>query len=216
MAGRLSHAPGLRLNGVVDMARQHLIPSEPRVARPASRLCNTLKTLGQITVMWSVLLGLMPLAIVRVEWWIPLPRLPDTGRLGAIVFALASLLGLFTANALVRDGEGTPLPLDTARKLVIAGPYRYVRNPMAMFGFAQAIGIGLWLRSPGVLAYVAVGMAIWQWLARPWEEADLERRFGDSYRRYRAAVSCWIPRLTPYRDNGVSRPPRRSTSRSSS
>jgi protein-S-isoprenylcysteine O-methyltransferase Ste14 len=181
--------------------RRSLMPSGPRVARPASRAWNTVKTLGQIVVMWTALLGLVPAAIAWLEQRFAGPRLPDTGLLGLALFAAGSLFGLVTANALVRDGHGTPLPLDTARDLVIAGPYRHVRNPMAIFGFAQAVGIGLWLRSPGVLAYTAVGIAIWQLLARPWEEADLERRFGDRYRRYRAAVPCWMPRCAAYEDS---------------
>lgn len=182
---------------------QQLIPRGTRVAAPASRAWNTAKTLGQIVAMWSVLLAVVPLAIAAVERWLLAPRLPDTGPLGAALFVAGSLLGLVTANVLVRDGEGTPLPLDTARRLVIAGPYRHVRNPMAMFGFAQALGIGLWLRSPGTLVYTAAGMAIWQFLARPWEEADLERRFGEPYRRYRAAVRCWLPRLWPYQGDNA-------------
>ena len=40
-------------------------------------------------------------------------------------------------------GEGTPLPAETARKLVVAGPYRYVRNPMAVAGVIQTASIGL-------------------------------------------------------------------------
>jgi protein-S-isoprenylcysteine O-methyltransferase Ste14 len=168
-----------------------LMPSGPRVARPASRGWNSLKTVAQIAVMWGLLLGVLPLGIDLV---------------GAMLFAVASLLGLATANALVRDGEGTPLPLDTVRKLVVSGPYRHVRNPMAMFGFAQGFAVGLWLGSPAVLVYTAAGIMIWQGLARPWEEADLERRFGDRYRCYRAAVHCWIPRLTPFTDDAVSPP----------
>jgi protein-S-isoprenylcysteine O-methyltransferase Ste14 len=182
---------------VFDILR-HLMPRGPRVARPASRTWNSLKTIGQIIVMWTVLLGLLPLGIDRLDQWLGVPRLPALPPFGAVLFLAASVLGLVTANVLVRDGEGTPLPFDTARQLVVAGPYRHVRNPMAMFGFAQGIGIGLGLGSLTVLAYTAVGMAIWQCVARPWEEADLERRFGEPYRRYRAAVPCWIPRLTPY------------------
>lgn len=188
------------------------------MARPASRAWNSLKTIGQIIVMWTVLLGLMPLGIDRLDRWLGVPRLPALPAFGAMFFLAASVLGLVTANVLVRDGEGTPLPFDTARQLVVAGPYRYVRNPMAMFGFAQGISIGLGLGSCAVLAYTAVGVAIWQGVARPWEEADLERRFGESYRRYRDAVPCWIPRLTPYEGSepAINPRPRRSTSRSSS
>ena len=71
---------------------------------------------------------------------------------------------------------------------------------MAIGGLSQGIGVAVWLGAPAVLAYVAVGMAIWQWIARPWEERDLEERFGDRYRRYRAAVPCWLPRLATHND----------------
>jgi protein-S-isoprenylcysteine O-methyltransferase Ste14 len=177
-----------------------LMPARPRVARPATRACNTAKTAAQIIVMWSVLLAAVPLALARAEGAWGLPRWPAQPVLGAGLFGAMSLLGLATANVLVRDGRGTPLPLDTARDLVVSGPYRYVRNPMAIFGFGQGLAVGLWLGSPAVLAYTAVGMLVWQWLARPWEEADLEARFGSRYLRYKAAVPCWIPRCVAYRE----------------
>jgi protein-S-isoprenylcysteine O-methyltransferase Ste14 len=180
-----------------------LIPARPRVARHASRAFNTAKTVAQIVVMWSVLLAAVPLALARAEEAWGLARWPGRPLLGAGLFGAMSLLGLVTANVLVRDGRGTPLPLDTARELVVSGPYRHVRNPMAIFGFGQGLAVGLWLGSPAVFAYTAVGMAIWQWLARPWEEADLEGRFGSRYLRYKAAVPCWIPRLLPYQEPGA-------------
>lgn len=177
-----------------------LIPGRPRVARPATRAWNTMKTTGQIILMWSVILGFLPMTINSYERTLGVPALPRLAVLGAAIFLIGSMLGIMTANVMVRDGLGTPLPLDTARNLVVSGPYRYVRNPMAIFGFVQGIGVGLWLGSLGVLLYTAIGAAIWQWGARPWEEADLEMRFGDRYRRYRSAVPCWVPRHTAYRE----------------
>ncbi len=175
-----------------------LIPKRPRVAKPASRLRNSLKTLVQIVVLRSVALGLIPLAIAWCERWMSWPRFQSMPGCGSAVFIAASLIGLVAANVLVRDGHGTPLPLDTTRDFVVVGPYRYVRNPMAMSGILQAVGVGLWLGSPGVIGYAVLGGALWQCLARPWEEADMEQRFGERYSRYRDGVACWIPRLWPY------------------
>ena len=59
--------------------------------------------------------------------------------------------------------------------------------------------VGVFVGSPLVVLYALAGGPVWNAFVRPWEEADLERRFGDPYRRYRAAVRCWVPRLTPYR-----------------
>jgi protein-S-isoprenylcysteine O-methyltransferase Ste14 len=46
---------------------------------------------------------------------------------------------------------------------------------------------------------VLAGAAVWQLVLRPVEERDLALRFGAAYERYRRAVGCWRPRLTPYR-----------------
>ena len=90
-------------------------------------------------------------------------------------------------------GQGTPLPIDTARELVIVGPYRYVRNPMAIAGLSQAAAVGLFLGSPGVVLYAITGAVVWSVFVQPREEADLLHRFGVRYAKYRREVSCWIP-----------------------
>ena len=84
-------------------------------------------------------------------------------------------------------------------ELVIAGPYRYLRNPMAFGGLGVGFAIGVHNGSWGTLAYAVAGGAIWHAIARPMEERDLAERFGASYEHYRANVHCWLPRLTPYR-----------------
>jgi protein-S-isoprenylcysteine O-methyltransferase Ste14 len=92
-------------------------------------------------------------------------------------------------------GRGTPLPSAMPNHLVIAGPYRWVRNPMAVAGIAQGIGVGLILGSWLVVAYAMIGSLVWNYAVRPLEEADLENRFGPEFRRYRSSVSCWLPRV---------------------
>ena len=87
---------------------------------------------------------------------------------------------------------------------MVSGPYRYTRNPFAIGGLLMGLGIGLWLGSPLTLVYVLLGAMLWNGRARPWEEADLERRFGDPYRHYRRSVPCWRMRLRPYRSHETS------------
>ncbi|TWT50903.1 hypothetical protein Pla22_36460 [Rubripirellula amarantea] len=92
-------------------------------------------------------------------------------------------------------GDGTPLPTATAPKLVIAGPYRFVRNPMALAGIIQGIAVGWFFGSYVVVSYAVAGAFVWHWLVRPVEENDLQQRFGDSYADYRRRVRLWIPTL---------------------
>jgi protein-S-isoprenylcysteine O-methyltransferase Ste14 len=82
-------------------------------------------------------------------------------------------------------------------RLVVAGPYRFVRNPMAVGSIIQGIGVGLLLSSWIVVVYAVFGAVVWNVLVRPVEEADLEARFGEPYRRYRSELRCWVPSLRP-------------------
>jgi protein-S-isoprenylcysteine O-methyltransferase Ste14 len=122
---------------------------------------------------------------------------------GAALVLAASALGIWSAVAMSVHGEGTPLPSAMARRLVIAGPYRHVRNPMAVSGIAQGMAVGLILGSWLVVVYALVGSLFWNAVIRPLEEADLEERFGAVYAGYRDEVPCWRPRL---RAHGAPRP----------
>lgn len=55
---------------------------------------------------------------------------------------------------------------------MIAGPYRFVRNPMALAGVTQAAAVGLMLGSWLVVAYAVIGSSLWNHVVRPGEEAD--------------------------------------------
>ena len=171
-----------------------------RPARSPSAAWNLTKTALQTGVLWGVLLFLVPPAIAAFEAGLGVPEidLPGAGALAVWLFVAASVGGLWSGYTLSVSGEGTPLPFDTARKLVTRGPYRWVRNPMAVTGLSQGVAVGLWLGSPGVLVYVLVGGLLWQVAVRPLEERDLLERFGSDYEAYRARVRCWIPTLRPY------------------
>ena len=177
-----------------------------REARPASGRWNVGKTLLQTVVFWSVFLWLLPWMVVTLER-LGAPNLPTfpawTKASGGIVFLFAGTLGLTSGMVMALRGRGTPLPNDCPRELVVVGTYRYVRNPMAVAGITQGVAVGLMLGSPSVVVYSVAGAIVWHVLVRPWEESDLERRFGEPYLQYRAAVRCWIPRRTPYLPTSV-------------
>jgi protein-S-isoprenylcysteine O-methyltransferase Ste14 len=175
-----------------------------RTIRPATsrpRRWNILKTLLQTSVFWLVFLAILPSAISFWETDLALPRFSFVGQsiLPWVLFGLASALGLASGYTMSSQGDGTPLPTDCARRLVVAGPYRYVRNPMAIAGLAQGACVGLALGSPLTLLYVLLGGILWHTLVRPTEELDLARRFGAEYQEYQRHVRCWIPVWPPYR-----------------
>ncbi len=164
-------------------------------SRPAS--AHVSATIGQMILFWGFFLGAVPLVISWLErrWMVYLPFPQSVATAGAVILMLASVLGVASAVTMSSRGRGTPLPSAMPNHLVIAGPYRWVRNPMAVAGIAQGVGVGLILGSWLVVAYAMIGSLVWNYAVRPLEEADLENRFGAEFRRYRSSVSCWVPRV---------------------
>jgi protein-S-isoprenylcysteine O-methyltransferase Ste14 len=172
-----------------------------RPAPPAGAGRNVARTLLQCVVVWGVTLALLPVLLRIVESTFDLPRVqaPVLRPAGAVLFVAFSALNLWTGLTLATRGEGTPLPLESPRRLVVSGPYRRVRNPMAVAGLGQGLAIAAWFGSWLLLAYVIAGGLLWNFALRPGEERDLLRRFGDEYRAYQRAVLCWIPTIRAYR-----------------
>lgn len=164
-----------------------------------SKARHLARSLAQLVVFWTTFLLALPLALAwfedraRLSWSV----LDDRwlGWFGIIVFLAGSVFGLWSCVSMATRGEGTPLPAETARKLVIVGPYRIVRNPMAVAGATQLVGVGIWAGSWLAAPAAFIGAGFWNTYIRPTEEADLAARFGASYEEYRSKVRCWVPRL---------------------
>ncbi|GAB3598665.1 methyltransferase family protein [Microbacterium tumbae] len=159
------------------------------------------RTVVQLLVFWGAFLFAAPLVIAFVErrWMLDIPFPPLVRVLGAIMLLAASALGVWSALAMSTRGEGTPLPSETAARLVVTGPYRLVRNPMAVAGIAQGAAVGMLTGSWLVIVYALCGSLVWNALIRPLEEEDLEQRFGAEFRAYRDRVRCWAPGRFPSR-----------------
>ena len=79
----------------------------------------------------------------------------------------------------------------TQNYLVVAGPYRFTRNPMYLFGMLIWLG---WIIFYGSVAVLAGTVIIWGIVARlvvPSEERNLEARFGEAYLQYMRSVPRW-------------------------
>ncbi len=162
---------------------------------------NLAKTVAQSVLFVGVFLGLGPWWVWQAEGWLGVPRV-SMGTAGAWLLAAIVPLNLGqlgSALHLAVVGGGTPLPIDTARELVVRGAYAHVRNPIASLGIAQGLCLGVGLGSPGIVAYALAGGVVWHTFVRPIEEADLLERFGDAYARYREAVPLWWWRVRRWR-----------------
>lgn len=166
-----------------------------RTSRSTRVVSNAIKTSIQIACIWLLALVVAPYVLLDAFGDLSMPIWNSTTGVGVVLFAACSVLGLVSSYFMVRDGDGTPLPLDQTNQLVVSGPYRYVRNPMAIAGIGQGLAVAILFQSVPVLAYAILGAIVWHLVVRPFEERDMANRFGESYLKYKQRVACWIPTL---------------------
>jgi len=127
------------------------------------------------------------------------------GALQALpVFASTLLIGAGlalmyrTITLFAREGDGTLAPWDPTHRLVVRGPYRFVRNPMIVGVLGVILGEAALFGSRGILVWGLVFFAVnavWFPLV---EEPGLARRFGEDYDAYSRNVPRWVPRSKPW------------------
>ncbi len=117
---------------------------------------------------------------------------------GAALILAGFAVWVWTVRLFSRLGEGTLAAWDPTRRLVVEGPYRHVRNPMISAVAAVLAGEAIVLGSVGLLLWAGIFLAINFAYFLAFEEPGLERRFGEDYRAYRAAVPRWVPRRRPW------------------
>jgi protein-S-isoprenylcysteine O-methyltransferase Ste14 len=117
---------------------------------------------------------------------------------GLLLFAIGLALAVATTGLFHRRGGGTAAPWDPPAKLVTAGPYGYVRNPMICGVFAMLAGEVLIFESIAILLWMLLFVCAKAVYIPLVEEPKLAARFGDAYREYKLHVPRWIPRLTPW------------------
>ena len=115
--------------------------------------------------------------------------------LGAALIALGLTLVVTTVSLFAKAGRGTLAPWDATTRLVVRGPYRYVRNPMISGVAAILLGESTLFGSRQLLVWAACVIVVNAIYIPLVEEPGLQQRFGEEYTRYRANVPRWVPRL---------------------
>lgn len=112
---------------------------------------------------------------------------------GMIIGSLGAVAALWCVFTFVWIGKGTPAPFDPPRRLVIRGPYRFVRNPMYMGAGVALAGAALFYESLPLLAYVAIFLLAAHLFVLLYEEPTLRQTFGPEYEAYCQRVRRWWP-----------------------
>jgi protein-S-isoprenylcysteine O-methyltransferase Ste14 len=121
---------------------------------------------------------------------------------GVVMLTIGLLLFDASLRHFVSQGRGTLAPWDPPRLLVVAGPYRYVRNPMISGVLFIVSGEALVLMSRPHALWALFFLCLNLVYIPILEEPMLERRFGAAYREYLKHVPRFLPRLRPWVPGG--------------
>jgi protein-S-isoprenylcysteine O-methyltransferase Ste14 len=153
---------------------------------------TALKSLLFLILAPGMVAGYIPLALLRTG-----PQL-ETGVFSYLAFplwAIGVVILLWSFWNFLKEGHGTPAPIDPPRELVAVGFYRYVRNPMYVGIMAMNIGHFLWFGYWNLLIYTIVVFIAFSLFVIYYEEPTLKQKFGPAYEAYLKKVPRWIPKL---------------------
>ncbi len=110
------------------------------------------------------------------------------------LIAVGAALYFWCLSVFAIVGRGTPGPWDAPRRVVAAGPYRWVRNPIYIAALLVVVGESWLFLSPPLLVYAGAVAIFAHLFVIGYEEPTLRRRFGETYVEYLRTVPRWIPR----------------------
>jgi protein-S-isoprenylcysteine O-methyltransferase Ste14 len=112
---------------------------------------------------------------------------------GMVIGAAGAVVALWCIFTFASIGRGTPAPFDPPRRLVIRGPYRFVRNPMYIGAGLALAGAALFYESLPLLGYTGLFFLATHLFVVWYEEPTLRRTFGQEYEAYCRQVRRWWP-----------------------
>jgi protein-S-isoprenylcysteine O-methyltransferase Ste14 len=135
------------------------------------------------------------MAIVTAGAWRGL-RLPVPHVVAAFLSYATGAVTLLTVLNLALRGLGAPFAIALSRRLATDWLYSRTRNPMVLASLALLFAVGLSLQSAlFLLWHLALVTPAMLFLVKVYEERELEIRFGEPYRHYRASTPFLWPSI---------------------
>ena len=93
--------------------------------------------------------------------------------------------------AFAKLGKGTPIPFDPPIRMVTAGVYSYIGNPIQTAIFTSLVLWGFYLQLPVMWLLAAVSLAYCLGIAKWSEQDDMKKRYGKEWELYRSQIPFW-------------------------
>jgi len=167
----------------------------------AKREHSTGQWLVTLALAGLLIVGIIPFLVVvaslAIDSRLGLPDfyVGDINPIAGLILAMSGLgFALWSIQAQITIGQGTPVPMIPTKKLVVQAPFTYCRNPMTLGTILAYLGLCIWIGSISALVIVMIlttGLLLYIKLL---EEKELEVRFGAEYLEYKRRTSFILPR----------------------
>ena len=123
----------------------------------------------------------------------PVPVLPEklADWIGVVLILVSFPIAITAFRAMIHAQTSFDTRKPTTA-IVTEGPFRYSRNPMYVSLTLLYLGVALILNVLWILLLVVPLVVVVQRGVIAREEAYLERKFGEDYRRYKVQVRRWV------------------------
>ena len=141
------------------------------------------------TPIWLIALVVITLVVDR---WLGIPVLLQFKPAGFVLIGLGILCSASGRFSFLRQGAEVYPFSEKHSALVASGPFRFTRNPMylglVIVGFGAALSEGTWLM--WLVPFVI--FALDNFVIIPFEEASMQRAWGDQFLAYKRRVRRWV------------------------
>jgi protein-S-isoprenylcysteine O-methyltransferase Ste14 len=168
------------------------VSQDSRRTRATDALFVLARALTYATFFIGFLLVFLPARILESSG-IPAQQVGLQQVVGLVIGAAGAAIAVACILTFVFAGKGTPAPFDPPRRLVIRGPYRWVRNPMYLGAGLALAGAAVFYGSPALTAYASAFLLAMHLFVVFYEEPTLRQMFGGEYDAYCRRVHRWWP-----------------------
>jgi protein-S-isoprenylcysteine O-methyltransferase Ste14 len=143
--------------------------------------------------------------VTIILWiWYPIPQLDwkifQEWWIGFIIGSLIIILGAIVVFIGVKDaGKETLTPSEDSE--MYGGIYKYIRHPQTTGEMPMFPALGLALNSWFLFILLTVFIIIYVPIIQYFEEKDLVKRFGDSYKQYQKRTGAFLPKWEVLRNH---------------
>ena len=152
-----------------------------------SVLCKILQTIFVIMVPVGIAAVWFGFLLLPIEWWL-------SWLISVVLLAVGTWIFALSRREFDRSGQKLTPRVHGTSKLMTEGIYSVTRHPHNLASMLLNLGIAFGFRSTVGLVIAVAGVILGCWFTLV-EEKLLIQQFGDEYRRYKARVPMFIPKL---------------------